>query len=546
MRRALGACTLTLFLAAGLPACTKTQTASDTGGRHSWTQADTLRMSLPITPNSLNPIYTTNTSETMLMGLVADQLITVDPQGNEVPRLAAEIPTAANGGISKDGKTVTYKLRHKVKWHDGAPFTSDDVKFSWQAIMNPVNNVQSRRGYDVVSSVDTPDKYTVVFHLAKPFAPFIETVFSVSDQPYGIIPKHLLAKYPNLNQVPFNGEPIGTGPYKFAKWIRGDRLEYVANPDYYLGAPKLKQIVVKIVTDSNTQSAQMKSHENDFLPEANGQQYRDLRDQPDLKIVKANSPQYEGIAINMARPPLNDPVVRQALSYGIDRQKIIDSTQFGAATLATEDIPEYEWAYNPNVKKFPYDPEKAKALLDAAGWKTGADGIREKNGQKLSLQFIVAQGSSSSQAISTLIQAQLKPVGIDTSLKAYTYQQLYATKAMGGILNGGKYDIAIYAWISGADPDDSSSFMCEYIPPNGNNIFSFCNKAFDAAERDALAHFDRATRKADYAKTQQIMAEQIPQVYLFYRKQIHVINPDFKGFNPNGVIESWNAGEWSI
>lgn len=482
----------------------------------------------------------------MLSSLVFDPLVTVDPHGNDVPVLASVVPTLENGGISRDGKTITYKLRRNVKWHDGAPFSSDDVKFTFQAVMNPNNKVVSRHGYDDVASVDTPDKYTVVFHLKAPFAPFVDTVFGESDSPYRILPKHLLEKYADVNTVPFNAEPVGTGPYKFAKWIRGDRIEYVANPDYFLGAPKIKNQVYKIITDSNTQIAQMKSHEIDWIPELNGQQYRDLRTEPDVTIVQNESPQYEAIAFNLSHPPLDDLSVRQALVYGIDARKIMDSTQFGAATLATADIPSYSWAYNGALKPYPYDPAKAKALLDAAGWRAGPNGMRAKNGQPLSLQFIIAQGSSAAAAISTLVQAQLKQIGVDTQIKGYTYTQLYATQALGGILNSGKFDLSIYAWVYGSDPDDSSSMLCSMFPPAGNNIFHYCNKAADVAEMDALSHPDRATRKAAYAKTQAFAAHDLPEDYLFYRKQLHAVNPDLKGFSPNGVVETWNSYQWSF
>ncbi|MDP9018097.1 MAG: peptide ABC transporter substrate-binding protein, partial [Candidatus Eremiobacteraeota bacterium] len=503
-------------------------------------------LALYISPNSLNPILGTSTGEAMLTALVNDPLVTLDPKGNEVPVLAAQVPTITNGGISKNGLTVTYHLRKNVKWHDGAPFSSEDVKFSWEAVMNPANNVVSKRGYDQVSSVDTPTAETVVFHLKKPFAPFVDTVFSESDSPYQVIPKHLLAKYKNMNQIPFNSEPIGTGPFKFAKWVRGDRIEFVANPDYFLGKPKLDRIIAKIIPDANTEATQIRDHEIDFLPELPGLQYRDLRNAPDVVITSVESPQWEGIAYNMSRPPLNDPLVRAALSYGVDKKKIMDETQFGAATVATESIPSYSWAYNPNVIRYDYNPEKSKQLLEQAGWKMGPNGIRVKNGQPLSLQFIVAQGSSAAQTIATLAQAQLKPLGVETVMKTYSYTMLYATVAMGGILNGGKYDIAIYAWVYGGDPDDSSSFLCDYIPPAGNNIFHLCNKDFDRAEADALAHPDRATRKAAYARAQAIMAKENPANFLFYRKQLHASNPDFKGFTPNGITPSWNAYQWSI
>ena len=153
----------------------------------------TLRVALWAEPTSLNPLLATNTAENFVASLAFDLLVTIDDKGNEVPDLAAVVPTPQNGGISKDGRTITYHLRRNVKWQDGAPFTSADVKFSWQAVMNPNNNVVERRGYDQVKSVDTPDPYTVVFHLKAPFAPFVDTVFGESDDPFRVVPKHILA-----------------------------------------------------------------------------------------------------------------------------------------------------------------------------------------------------------------------------------------------------------------------------------------------------------------------------------------------------------------
>ncbi len=482
----------------------------------------------------------------MMTTLTNDPLVTVDPKGNDVPVLAAEVPTLENGGISKDGLTIRYKLRQHVKWHDGAPFSSDDVKFSWEAVMNTATNVVSRRGYDTVQSVETPDANTVVFHLKAPFAPFVDTVFGESDSPYEIIPRHLLAKYKNLNQVPFNSEPVGTGPFKFSKWVRGDRLEFVANSEYFLGKPKLDKIIFKIIPDANTEATQIRDHEIDWFSELPGIQYRDLRTAADVKIVAVQSPQWEGIAFNMSTPALSDPLVRQALSYGVDKKRIMDETQFGQGTLGTESIPSYSWAYNSNVTHYAYDPQKARALLDQAGWKVGAGGFRSKNGQALSLRFIIAQGSTAAQTIATLSQAQLKLVGVDTQIKTYSYTLLYATVAMGGILNGGKYDLAVYAWVYGSDPDESSSFMCRYFPPAGNNIFHYCNQQYDALETRALTNPDRAVRKAAYARMQELMSKDNPADFLFYRKQLDALNPDIQGFNNNGIIATWNAYQWSI
>lgn len=197
--------------------CTKVQTGSSTVAgvtRHSWTIPGTVRIAIQAPPNTLNPLLASNTTESMLTRLTNDLLVSVDATGrNEVPMLAAQVPTLANGGISRDGLTITYKLRHNVLWHDGVQFTSKDVKFTWAAIMNSRNNVISRTGYELVRSVDTPDPYTVVFHMKQRFSPAVNTLFGESDNPYTIVPAHLLAQYPDLNKVPYNTKPVGTGPF---------------------------------------------------------------------------------------------------------------------------------------------------------------------------------------------------------------------------------------------------------------------------------------------------------------------------------------------
>jgi peptide/nickel transport system substrate-binding protein len=499
-----------------------------------------------VNPNSLNPLLATNTSDNFLGGLVFDLLVTIDDKGNDVPDLAATVPTLRNGGISKDGLTVTYQLRKNVKWQDGAPFSSNDVKFTWQAVMNPNNNVVERRGYDVVKSVDTPDPYTVVFHLKAPFAPFVDTVFGESDDPYRILPAHLLAKYPDINRIPFNAQPIGTGPFKVVRWIHGDRLELVANDNYFMGKPKLRRIIVRFVADDNTREADLRSHAADLLNDLSFPVIRDLRTEPNVSVILPAAPSYESIDFNMTRPPLDDVRVRRALAYGIDSASMLRDNTYGAADAATEDIADSSWAYAPNVTKYPYDPVRAGQLLDRAGWKMGPGGIRTKGGKRLELQLTYGQGNPTSEALATEAQAQLHKIGVDLSVKSYNYTLFYASQQMGGILLSGKFDLAVYAWIAGADPDDSQQFMCQYVPPSGNDITHFCSKDFDAAEKSALTNFDRTVRKAAYAKTQQMLAQTVPAVFLFYPKRRYAASVDVKNFKPNGVSEGWNAWQWSI
>jgi len=481
----------------------------------------------------------------MVDELIFDPLISADPKGNLVPILATTVPTTENGGISKDGLTVTYHLRNGVTWSDGAPLTSKDVKFSWQAMMNDNNNVVSRHGFDEVSSVDTPNDTTVVVHLKEKFAPIVSEFFGPSDSPVDVAPAHILAKYPNVNQIPFNNEPIGSGPYKLAEWVKGDHITLVANPKYFQGTPGMKQITIRIVPDENTSLNLLRTHEIDWMFQPSYSTYPALKTMPDVATRYNDVNGYEYMQLNTSHPPLDDVRVRQAIKYAIDKKGMLDTLTFGQQTIATEDIPNWMWAYNPNVTMFPHDVQKAKALLESAGYALGADHIMTKNGQRLSLLLVTNVSNVTRRKASVLIQNDLHQAGIDVQIKYFDGATLFAPAPL-GILQSGKFDLGLAGWFAGVDPDDSSQLMCKNKPPGGYNYSRYCSAKMDAAQAQALTNYDQATRKKAYAQIQQLQATDAPQIYFWYRRQAEAINPDLKNFDPNPVVESWNAYQWSI
>ncbi len=517
------------------------------GGRHPWTHAGELRVGIQSEPKNLNPILASNTTDNALTRLVFDVLVSADAKGNPVPVLAAQVPTIQNGGISNDGLTITYKLRPNVKWHDGQALTSKDVKFSYQAVMNPANNTTSRRGYDLVKSIDTPNATTVVFHMKQRFAPAINTLFAESDNPITIVPEHLLSKYPDLNQIPFNTQPVGSGPFKLAQWQHGDHMTFVANDHYFLGKPRLSKIVVHIIPDENTEVNELKTHDLDWMFEASTATYKFLKTMPDINTHLVPHNGYEGIQLNTSRPLLKDRRVRQAIAYAIDRNALVDKLTYGSAKLATEDLPDFMWAYNPTVKVYPYDPQRAKQLLSDAGWKPGPGGILMKNGEKLSL-LLVSNGitNATRRQASVLVQAMLKQVGIDVEVKTYPGAVLFAPAGEGGILQLGKFDLGLSGWFAGLDPDDSSNFICSMVPPGGYNYTRYCNKQMDSAQQEALTKFDQPSRKAAYAKIESLLADDMPQLFFWWPRQAQPVNPDLRNFDPNPVTETWNAYQWAI
>ncbi len=533
-------------LAALLVGCSRTSTAG-ASGQHSWTIPGELRIAIQQDAKNLNPLLSSNTTDVFIDRFMFEPLISANAKGDPVPILVTTVPTLENGGISRDGLTVTYHLRPNLKWTDGVPLTSRDVKFSWQAIMNPNNDVVSRHGYDVIRSIDTPNPTTVVVHLKQKFSPFVDTFFAESDQPFAIVPAHVLAKYPNINQIPFDGEPdVSDGPFRFAQWSRGDHIYLVRNDAFVLGKPKLKTIHIKIIPDENTSVNLLREHAIDYMFQASMQTYEAVRAIHDIKIDWVNVNGYYDIRLNLARPYLADPLVRRAIAYAIDKPELVKTLTYGTQTVATADIPDWMWAYNPNLHNPPHDVALARKLLAEAGWQPGPDGIARKDGHRLILVFVSDNSNATRRNETVLVKAMLKEVGIDAEIKYYPGDVLFAPAGAGGILQLGKYDISADGWFAGLDPDDSSQFLCQDFPPGGYNYSRYCSPEMQKWQGVALTHYDRATRKQAYAKIQELLMRDNPMIFLWWLRQLEPISVDFKGFAPNPVVESWNAWQWSI
>ncbi len=495
---------------------------------------------------TLDPLLSTEELESETEVLVLDPLVTSDDRGNDVPVLAAVVPTQQNGGISKDGLSITYHLRHGVVWHDGAPFTSRDVQFSWQAIMNPASLITTRHGYDDVIRVDTPDKYTAIFRLKRPFGPAVQTFFGLSDSPYMIVPAHILAKYHDLNEVPFNASPIGTGPYKFVRWLRGDRIELEANDRYFLGAPKIRRLVVHYVPDENTIVQQLRTHEIGWFVQSTPRVYPQVRSIPGITVHLVPVNGYEAIIFNTKRAPWSDPRVRQAIALGIDKAGIVSKVTYGTTVAATEDLPSFLWAFDPTAGTTRHDIPEARALLAAAGWHLVPDGFFTKGGHRLTMGLAFDTDSATDRNLGVVLASALREIGIDVGLKGYNIALYYAPASGGGPLSSGRFDAALEQWYAGADPDDSSQLLCDQVVPKGWNWERYCDRSMDAAQAIALSHYDRPTRKRAYAEVERLLARDNPFIYLYWPRQIEAVDARLRGFRPNGIIEDWNAYQWSL
>jgi peptide/nickel transport system substrate-binding protein len=538
-----------LIVALFCAACSKVsdQTASTELGPNPWTVHGVLRIAGRQEPDTLMPIIGTQTVDTDLDMFWSGHLFNWSDDNQFVPELATEVPTLDNGGISKDGLTIVYHLRKGVKWQDGVPFSADDVIFSWQQVMNPNNAVPSRLGYEDVTKIDKKDDYTIVLHLKKRFAPFVATFFTMSNTTYGIIPKHLLDKLSDLNRTDYANKPIGTGPFIVAQYDKGSLIRFVANPNYWRGPPKLKEIDYRFIGNDNTAATLIKTHEIDFYYRAASSLAPSLKGIPGTRVILSPFTRFTDLGFNAANPALSDVRVRQALAYGTDRDELIAKVTEGVSMPADSDQPPYLWAHDDNVTKYPYDQARAASLLDAAGWVKGSDGMRQKASQPLQLTLVGFTGSAVVTGAETVIQRQWRQLGIDVAIKNYPSNVLYRAQADGGIEQTGKFDVAVEQWANGIDPDDSILFKCSLAPPHGWNIYHFCSHELDAAEDLALSEYDQGVRKDQYAKVQEILTDQLPIFVLWFERDQHVINTDFKNFKPaHASTPFWNTWEWQI
>ena len=548
MKRAPALCLAAILFAA----CTqmnKTTTGGTTGtvvhgapantsvaDQNSWTQPHTLRVTMGEDIQNLNPTLVQDLDVSGLIGpLTMAYLVKWGRHNEPVPELLTVLPTQQNGGISQDGLTISYHLRKGVKWSDGVPFDGDDVVWSIHAVLNPANNVVSRTGWDRIKKIDEPDKYTVVLHLSKPYSPFLESFFSTAGANPVVMPKHVLAQYPNINNVPYNAKPIGIGPFMVQDWQRGSRVVLVANPNYFRGQPKLKKIVYEIITNNNTVLTELQAHALDMFyqaPQNMVDQFKVLNG-----FVTWTQPSYlfRHIDFNLSSPKLSDPAVREALRYAADRVTILAKLYHGIGNLQEQPAPRVAPFWDPSIRDVPFDLAKANQLLDSAGWTRGPDGIRSKNGVRLDLNFATASGTVVNDQLIELLRSTWKQIGVNITVSHYLNTLLFAPYADGGILYRGKFDIAYFAWGQDALGDFSPIYSCESIPPNGQNILHWCNPKANAAMHAFYSHYDQAQRNRDDATVMGELVKDVPTVVLMGTEGLWVSNSDLKNFNPGSL-----------
>jgi peptide/nickel transport system substrate-binding protein len=356
----------------------------------------------PQEPRTLLPHLDLLTLSREVQRLVFDGLLTLDDRGEYVPRLAAEVPTVDNGGVSADARTYTFKLRRGVSWQDGRPFTAADVEFTWKLITDAKLPVPSRLVWADVQRVETPDPHTVRFHFAKPMLAFLGTV--ASDRGY-IVPRHLL-EGKDVAASELNRKPVGTGPFAVREWVAGSHVLLGRNAGYWeAGKPALDEILVRIIPGTAGQRAARERQEVDLelhVPAADAAAVRAL---PDYRLVPAPSYAWWHFWLNNEDPILRERPVRQALAHGLDKAGITGTIMGGLVQPLHAALPPAHWAHNPLVRAYAHDPARAAALLDEAGWRPGPGGVRQKDGRPLAVEILNIAGEAERLQVVQVAQA---------------------------------------------------------------------------------------------------------------------------------------------
>jgi len=529
VRRALVALLLTALGASG---CTRVDTAH--GRRiNVTTQPHVLRFADGEDVGGLNPMFYQQIDTAYLGELTMAWLFRYDRANEPVPELATEVPTKRNGDIDAPGTAIRIKLRRGVTWSDGKPFTADDVIFTTNEMNDPHNPVTSRIGFELVTKMDEPDPYTVVFHLKKPFGSFLPRFFTTGAATTPILPKHAFAHAGDLSHAAYNALPIGIGPFVFTAWHRGTDVELARNSRYWRGVPKLERVVFQIYNDSNTLLAQMQSGGVDLWLRAPGNFLSRLRAIRGVTVASGPAYTYEHYDFNVTRPALGDIAVRRALRLGVDRPAIVAKVLDGAGIVQESIVPPTYPLAPQGIALVPFDPARANHELDAAGWRRGADGIRAKHGVRLALTIVLVTGTPILDEMVELTRGWWAKLGIALNVRSFIASQLF--DPIHGQLRKGDWDVALFGWSLNAVDDPTEIFGCGSFPPNGQNYGHWCDPALTPALEAFDASYDAREQARALATFDRGVVDRVPTMVLYYSRLTRAQNLDLTGYSPNAV-----------
>ncbi|MHC0038280.1 ABC transporter substrate-binding protein [Pseudoneobacillus sp. C159] len=482
----------------------------------------------------LVPLTTADAPSNRIMGMIYDGLLSANQKGEPIPGLATKWT------YDQKSMTYTFDLRKGVKWHDGKPFTADDVIFSYNTYMNPKSINSYISDFKTIKSVTKVNDYQVKIQLKQKDALVVANVFTTN-----IMPKHKFPKgvddYNTNNKLHRN--PIGTGPFKFKEWKADERIVVEANKDYWNGRPYMDQVVTRILPDSNVEAINLIKGDVDWIEALTPATIAQVAKDKDLKITKWDYGQFDFVGFNFKKEPFNDKNVRLALTYGLDRQSIVSKLYLGKAYIASGPFHPLIPQYNKSVKPLAFDVKKANDLLDDAGWKL-QNGVRTKNGKKLEFDFYFNNGSKVREKIALLAQQNWAKLGVKVTVRSLEWSIFLDKYAAGELdtyaLGWGGYD---------GNVEHKGFFHSEAIPDPaknkpGNNRNRIDDPKIDKFLDDYLVEEDRNKRIKIYQDMHKYMADNATLIWTVHPMKNMGHDKDLKGIKTSLSTAMFNLEDW--
>lgn len=484
-------------------------------------------------PSILIPMLASDTASHNVSGLIFNGLVKYDTDLSVIGDLAE------SWDISKDGLVITFHLRKGVKWADEVEFTADDVMFGYKTIIDEKTPSAYKEDFLQVKKAEVLDKYTFRVTYEKPFAPALTTWGSLI-----ILPKHLL-EGKDITKTDFARNPIGLGPYKLRKWVPDQELILEAYNDYFEGRPYIDRYIYKRIPDPATMFLMLRTGEIDTMgltPLQYTKQTETDYFRKNFNKYRYPAFQYTHMAFNLKHPFFKDKLVRQAIAYAIDKSELVDVVLFGLGSPATGPYVPNTWPYNPDVKKYDYNPEKARQLLEEAGWKdTDGDGLLDKDGRPFKFTVFTNTGNKLRENTAAIIQWRLAKIGIKMEIR-----QLEWSTFINQFIDKKRFEAVILGWSIGLDPDQYDIWHSSKTREKELNFISYSNPEVDALLEKGRRTFDINERKKAYFRIQEILAEEVPYIFLYVPDATVIVSARFKGIKPSAIGISYNLPKWYV
>jgi peptide/nickel transport system substrate-binding protein len=478
------------------------------------------------------PILASDTASADIVNEVFNALVKYDPDLNLIGDLAE------SWEIKNDGRVIIFHLKKGIRWHDGMPFTASDVEFTYQKLIDPAVRTPYSGDFERIQSFEIIDDYTIKLTYKEPFAP------GLSSWGMPIMPKHLL-EGEDLNHTEFSLHPIGTGPYIFKSWRRQEKIELVANPDYFEHQPYIDRYIYRVIPDQATLFLELQAQGVD-LTGLTPLQYIRQTDTPFFKRhyrkFRLSSFSYTYLGYNLSLPLFKDKRVRKALNYAVDKNEIIQTVLLGLGRVCSGPFLPDSWAFNPEIKPPSYNPQGAKQLLEEAGWvDSNRDGWLDKDGEPFEFTIITNQGNEARIKTAQIIQRRLADIGIKVKIKVLEWS-VFLTE----FIDKRKFDAVLLGWGLGLDPDNFDIWHSSKTRQGEFNFIGYKNEEVDQLLEEARRIFNQEERKVRYRRIHEVIYDEQPYMFLYVPDSISIVNSRFRGIQQAPIGIRYNLIDWWV